>query len=230
MNVFHDHNSRPVQGHFLQPCAKSSQGEFRHVLGQLPSALNCDFCGHTMVSLLALDVADGRLELGMLPVDRLPLLTCREHFHTDFQYSFTSAGEGLEFENERAGFVPSSSSARLTAREPQQVSLHAIPDRIVATRKLAREGRIGEAADWTERFEWDQPQHEVGGLPLRLNRDSTGPDCSLCEQPMPFLAAVVVEVQTGLNEETGLGQLLYFLCRTCACVAVVPDFESENYS
>jgi hypothetical protein len=200
------------------------------MLGHLPTNLNCNEYGQVTIPLLTLDTTDPRLELEMLPSPTLQLLTCRTHFQTAFQYSFTTSGKCLPIGNVRSGFSSSPTDDVVAASPPKPILLHAIPDRVGQSRALAKEGRIDEAEGWAKRFAWDQPQHQIGGLPFRLSRTTSDPKCSLCGLPMPFLAAAIVDVRNGLNEETGFGQELFYLCRTCACVAVVPDFKTDAYS
>jgi hypothetical protein len=230
LNSSSDKFGKPAQGHFLQPCLERRRDAHVHTLGCDPADLRCAYCDHPTVSLLRLDVTDSRLELDLMPVEQLPLVVCREHFLADFQYAFTSVGEPLLLRSDQTEMIPYASGALLVETKSQPVSLHAIPDRISETRRLAQEGRIDEAAEWAKRFEWAEPQNQVGGQPVRLARSADDPTCSLCDQLMPFFASIVVRVGgIGLNDG-GFGQMLYFLCRTCACVAVSPDFKADNYS
>ncbi len=230
MGLACDDFSKPVQGYFMQPQNRVSPESPAHILGGGEFELTCTCCGQFMDSLIRLDVRDIRLELGALPLSNLPLLACREHFRNCFQYSFTSAGECLLLGNNRNELLHHLPRTMMRTPAPQPFLLHAIPDRIVETRRLVREGRIEEVGEWAIRFDWGEPHNQVGGMPLLLSSQAANPACSLCGRPMPFLASVMVDIENELGEEQGFGQSLYFLCRSCACVAARSDFSAEDYS
>ncbi|HAV65625.1 MAG TPA: hypothetical protein DCY13_25025 [Verrucomicrobiales bacterium] len=223
----------PEQGYFVQPVAQLPFSDVQHRLGTDRPAgleLECPLCEAPMETLLRLNTQDTRLQLEGLPLHELPLMVCTQHVISEVQYSFTSAGEPVVAELEHTVAAAAEGEGIIEIPDTHPVLLHAVPDRIAETRQLVNEGRLEEAADWAGKFDWEQPQNQIGGTPLLMNRHVGAPACCLCGQTMPFLASVVVGVRVMGEPDPLQLQLLYFLCRRCANVALVADIPVEDYS
>lgn len=192
--------------------------------------IECPVCNAPLKSLVVLNKKDVRLDLGDIPGNELRLLVCPAHFLRKLHYTITSAGEFLHSTRSPDTEVEMDSHLSIVLPEPQQILLHAIPDRIAETRELAGEGRLLEAADWARKFDWHQPRNQVGGFPVLVNRRLNAPHCSLCESRMPFLASVVVDIRSPIEPDIHVLQMLFFLCRGCSNVASIPDTGADLYS
>jgi hypothetical protein len=223
---------QPEQGYFLQPVSDRLDREAHHWLGQHGEGEwpECPVCDAPLKALMRLNTKDLRLNLSEIPGIELPLLICPQHLTPELQYSLTSAGELLVSDADLDRDIGTDAHASIVLPAAQQILLHAIPDRIAETRELASEGRLLEAAEWARRFDWHQPQNQVGGLPVLMNFSRESPNCSMCGQKMPFLASIVVEVESPNDPEASILQMLYFLCRDCANVASVPDIAQSHHS
>jgi hypothetical protein len=220
--------SCPTQGDLLQPYEQLPVGSPAHQLGGLAETDSaCPNCDQPITLLLRLDSSDIRLSLPATAQSRLDLLTCRSCGAAN--YTITSAGEVLMLPS--TPDVPRINQFEPTPPAATLVMLHAIPDRIVETRRLALESRLSEAANWAERFDWHTPVNQVGGVPLGSNPGASLPVCSLCDQPMPYLASVVDQPP----DDSGLlgaawHQTLFHLCRNCIAVTALRDFPLGEVS
>lgn len=145
-------------------------------------------------------------------------------------YSFTSAGEILVNAHSSEVKLRMDHGGRIKQTKLQTVLLHAIPERIAEVRSLAGEGRLAEAEEWVADYDWDGPQNQVGGRPQLRDCLMQSPKCELCGRVAPFLSSVLVDVQLGFESEQHELQLLYFLCRGCMNISVLPDLPERDYS
>ena len=62
---------------------------------------------------------------------------------------------------------------------------------------------------------------------LNVNSESK---CELCGLASPFLASSLVDVQLAFESDQHELQLLFFLCRGCKSISLLPDLPEPNYS
>jgi hypothetical protein len=221
--------SCPVEGLFLQPYAGWPAGAPCHCLGgESDDGGECPACARPLRRLLRLDARDSRLELPRIAGGFLELLRCPQCEVT--RYTLTSRGELLVLGEVAEG------EPKLTNWSPGKawpvlpetpVVLHAIPERIAEARTLVWQGRIAEAASWVQRFDWQSPVHQVGGVPLVLGPGCGIPVCELCGSKMPFLASVARANAEATDDAPGAAQTLFFLCRSCPSVLAVHDAPAD---
>jgi hypothetical protein len=142
------------------------------------------------------------------------------------RYTLTSLGELLVLGEVAEGepkLTNWTSGKAWPALPETPVVLHAIPERIAEARTLILQGRMAEAADWVQRFDWQSPVNQVGGVPLVLGPGCGIPVCKLCGSNMPFLACAALVSAEATDDEPGPAQTLFFLCRSCPSVLAVHD-------
>ena len=221
--------SCPVEGCFLQPYAGLPDGAPRHCLGGTSDGGGeCSACALPLMRMLRLEVRDTRLELPRIAGGFLDLLRCPQCEVT--HYTLTSLGELLVLGAATPG-GPSPTNWSLGRTWPTfpetPVVLHAIPERIAEVRTLVLQGRMAEAAGWVQRFDWQLPVHQVGGVPLVLGPGCGIPVCELCGGNMPFLASVALVNTEATDDEPSPAQTLFFLCRSCPSILAVHDAPAD---
>jgi hypothetical protein len=221
--------SCPVEGCFLQPYAGWPAEAPRHCLGgAADDGGECSACARPLRRLLRLDARDSRLELPRIAGGVLELLRCPQCEVT--RYTLTSRGELLVLGEAAEGEPNLTNWSPGKAWPPlpeTPVLLHAIPERVAEARMLVLQGRVAEAADWVQRFDWQSPVHQVGGVPLVLGPGCGIPVCELCGSNMPFLASVAMVNAETTDDEPGPTQTLFFLCRSCPSILAVHDAPAD---
>lgn len=221
--------SWPVEGYFLQPYAGLPEGAPRHGLGGAPDeGGECPVCAWPLRRLLRLDARDSRIELPRIAVGWLDLLRCPQCDVT--RYTLTSRGELLvlgEVTEDKPNLTNWSPGKAWPPLPETPVVLHAIPERIAEARALVLQGRMAEAAGWVQRFDWQSPVHQVGGVPLVLGPGCGIPVCELCGGNMPFLASVVMVNAEATDDDPHPAQTLFFLCRSCPSILAVHDAPAD---
>ncbi len=184
----------------------------------------CPNCDKPLLRFLALDAGDKRLELPLAPHGTVSLFfcwTCNIAQSYPFLYAIQGEGSIRLLQYGRGGAIRDFPYEDYPVHFPlAEAHLVQIPE---ADQRVIRQINTDEV-DWNALHpkyqELDKPRHQVGGEPYLVQRDrSYRMRCSMCAQPMPFLAAIA---DSCLDKRGFTGnpyvQVLFHYCRRCTVV------------
>lgn len=210
----------------------------KHRLGGSKKIENscCPNCNEDLILHGLIDTDDTRLNLYNKDFKSLPLLYCMRCALSwyDFQYQIKSDNE-IEIVKYFEGEVTEDWIEEMGGDQilPKQFSLVEIPEEVQALyNKLNLCEEITEEEERTIcNFTGNFADEELGGYPIVdvsnqiggrafLSQGLDDPECSLCSQPMPFLASLTNDEKNNVKFSFDSVQIVFFYCSSCKNVHV----------